>query len=150
MLLAAPLPDMMAIDGRNEVVQLADHYAIAPAAGKYDVQCIDPEHPNEEGHGHNDITKNDSLADDDDTASASAITSQLVQVAAPILAPPVQMQTQYLPAHRQGRGFDSLQSLQNRLPHPASNAAVCFAKVATDQVDDRTQRYHCNDFAYTI
>ena len=38
MQLAAPLPDMMAIDGRNGVVQLADHYAIAQASGVYDVQ----------------------------------------------------------------------------------------------------------------
>jgi hypothetical protein len=33
MQLAAPLPDMMPIDDRNEAVQLADHDAIAPAAG---------------------------------------------------------------------------------------------------------------------
>jgi hypothetical protein len=44
MQLAAPLPDMMAIDGRNGVVQLADHYAIAPAAGVYDdLQRLGPE-----------------------------------------------------------------------------------------------------------
>jgi hypothetical protein len=33
MQLAAPLPDMMPIEDRDEAVQLADHDAIAPAAG---------------------------------------------------------------------------------------------------------------------
>ena len=33
---AATLPDMITVDRRNRVVQLADQYAIAPAAGMYD------------------------------------------------------------------------------------------------------------------
>ena len=35
MQLAAPLPDMMIIGGRDGALQLADHYAIAPDAGVY-------------------------------------------------------------------------------------------------------------------
>ena len=93
---------------------------------------------------------NDRIADDDDAARASAMASQLVQVAAPIQTPPVQMQTQYLPAQRHGRGVDSLQSLQNRLPQSASNRAVRFATVATDQVNHKPQRSHSNDSAITI
>jgi hypothetical protein len=52
MQLTAPLPDMIGIDGRNGVVQLADHCVIAPAAGVYDdVQRLNPESQHDEGKG---------------------------------------------------------------------------------------------------
>ena len=55
MQLAAPLPDMIAIDGRNEVVQLADHFAIALAAGVYDdPRRLGPEQQHDKGNGVND------------------------------------------------------------------------------------------------
>ena len=43
-----------------------------------------------------------------------------------------------------------MQSLQNRLPHPASNRIVRFTTVATDEVNYRPQRYHSNDSDSTI
>ena len=40
MQLAAPLPDMMIIGGRDGAVQLADHYAIAPDAKVYNDNAV--------------------------------------------------------------------------------------------------------------
>ena len=121
MQLAAPLPDMMAIDGRNGVVQLADHYVIAPAAGVYDdLQRLGPEPQLDEGN------------------------AQLIQVAAPIPAPPMPIERQYLPAQRNGRNVDTLQSLQQ---HPSRTDTVRLA--AGDPIDDASQRYR-NDSAFTI
>ena len=37
----APLPDMIAIDGRSGTVQLADHSAIAPDGGSNDNDRVD-------------------------------------------------------------------------------------------------------------
>jgi hypothetical protein len=80
MQLAAPLPDMMAIDGRIAVVQLANHYVIAPAAGVYDdIQRLGPQPEHDEGNGVNDTGPG--LDDGDADAIAPA---QLIQVAAPI------------------------------------------------------------------
>ena len=40
---AAELSDILAINRRNCVSQLANHYASAPAAGVYDLQRLGPE-----------------------------------------------------------------------------------------------------------
>jgi Reverse transcriptase (RNA-dependent DNA polymerase) len=123
--LAAPLPDMMAIEGRNGVVQLADNYAIAPAAGVYDDEAIqEPAPPIDESIGDLSLRMDDPTADDD-TAPAAA-----EQLSAPMLAP---IQTQYLPAQRHGRGVDSLQSLQKRVLFTTTEPVS--TKIA-DKVDD--------------
>jgi hypothetical protein len=137
MQLAAPLPDMMAIDGRNGVVQLADHYAIAPAVGVYDdVQGLGPEPQYDEGNGVNDPGTVD--------GDAPAVAEQQTQIAAPIPATSMPIQRQYLPAQRHGRGVDSQQSLQQ---HPSRGVPV--RSHAIDLVDDAAQRYR-NDSAFTI
>jgi hypothetical protein len=66
---------MMAIDGRNGAVQLADHYAIAPAAGVYDdVQGLGPEPQYDEGNGDHDPGPVD--------GDAPAVAQQQIQIAA--------------------------------------------------------------------
>ena len=101
MQLAAPLPDMMIIGGRDGAVQLADHYAIAPDAGVYGddaVQDHDDGLPIHQGHVQV------GPRSEDDVASVGAQIPTLAQI-------PTQTQTEYLPAKRHGRGVDSLQSL---------------------------------------
>jgi hypothetical protein len=109
---------MMAIDGRSGVVQLADRYAIAPAAGVYDdAHGLGPEPQCDEGNGVTDLGPVPGLVDGD----APAIAQQWIQIAAPIAAISVPTQRQYLPAQRHGRGVDSLQSLQQ---HPSKGVPV--------------------------
>jgi hypothetical protein len=132
---------MMAIDGRNGAVQLADHYAIAPAAGVYDdVQGLGPEPQYDEGNRVNDPGPVPGPVDGD----APAVAQQQIQIAAPIPATSMPIQRQYLPAQRHGRGVDSLQSLQQ---HPSRGVPV--RSHAIDLVDDAPQRYR-NDSAFTI
>ena len=129
MQLAAPLPDMIAIDGRNEVVQLADHFAIALAAGVYDdLRRLGPEQQHDKGNGVNDAGSG--LGD---------APAQQIQIAAPITAPPMSIKRLYLPAKNHGRDVDSRQSLKE---HP--NRAAFVRLAATDPVDDAPQRYRNN------
>jgi hypothetical protein len=101
---------MMAIDGRDGVVQLVDHYAIAPAAGVYDdVQGLGPEPQYDEGDGVNDPGPVPRPVDGD----ALAIAQQQIQIAAPIPATSMPIQRQYLPAQRHGRGVDSVGNPEN-------------------------------------
>ena len=51
---SVPLPDMMAIDGRNGVLQLADHFALAPDAGVDDVHDPYLQPTYDEGNGNAD------------------------------------------------------------------------------------------------
>jgi hypothetical protein len=103
---------MMAIDGCNGVVQLADHYATAAAAGVYDdVQGLGPEPQYDEGNGVTDPGPIPGPVDGD----ASAIAQQQINIAVPIPNTSMPTQRQYLPAERHGRGVDSLQSLQQHL-----------------------------------
>jgi hypothetical protein len=89
---------MMAIDGRSGVVQLADHYAIALAAGVYDDAY------RLEGNGVTDLGPVPGLVDGD----APAIAQQWIQIAAPIAAISMPTQKQYLSAQCHGRGVESL------------------------------------------
>ena len=126
MQLAAPLPYLIAIDGRNEVVQLVDHFAIAPAAGVYDdPRKLGPEQQHDKGNGVNDP----SFGLDDAPA-------QQIQISTPILAPPMSIKRLYLPAKNHGRDVDCRQSLQQ---HPSR--AVLVRLAATDPVDGAPQRY---------
>ena len=137
MQLAAPLPDMMAIDGRNGVVQLADHYAIAPAAGVYNDEAVQgPEPPNDQSN--DDPIPEDPIPEDD---TATAFAPQQAQIPTSTSTPP-----QYLPAQRHGRGVDSLQSLQKYVLHSATEAVPTMIN---DQADDESHRYD-NDSAFTI
>jgi hypothetical protein len=94
---------------------------------------------NDEGNGVND--PGPGL---DDGGAAAIAPAQQIQIDAPIPAPPMPIERQYLPAQRHGRGVDSLQSLQK---HPSRADSVRLA--ASDPVDDASQRYR-NDSAFTI
>ena len=88
MQLAAPLPDMMIIGGRDGAVQLADHYAIAPDAGVYGddaVQDHDDGLPIHQDHVQV------GPRSEDDIASVGAQIPKLAQI-------PTQTLTKYLQA----------------------------------------------------
>jgi hypothetical protein len=106
MQLAAPLPDMMSIDDRNEAAQLADHDAIAPAAG---VDYYEAELPDNQSND----TEDQIPADSPERAQAFIPTPTLT---------PKPMQTQHLLAQRHGRGVDSLQSLQKLVRYSDTEA----------------------------
>jgi hypothetical protein len=132
---------MMAIEGRNGVVQLADHYAIIPAAGEYDdVQELGPEPQYDEGNG---VTNPGSVPGPVD-CDAPAVLQQQIQIASPIPARSMPTQRQYLPAQRHGRGVDFLQSLQQ---HPSRGVQV--RSNAIHLVDDAPQRFR-DDSAFTF
>jgi hypothetical protein len=124
-------------------VQLADHYAIALAAGMYDDLLRlgpEPQPQHDKGDGVND--PGHGLDDGDAGAIPPA---QQIQVATPTLAPQMLIQRQYLPAQRHDRSVDSLQSLQQ---HPSR--AIPVRSAANDPVDDASQKYRNNDSVFTI
>ena len=99
------------------------------------VQSLGSEPQHDEGDPGTDL---------DDHDAAAILPAQQIQVAAPILAPPMPIQIKYLPAPRHGRSVDFLQSLQQ----PPSRA-VPVKLAATGPVNDAPDRFR-NEFAFTI
>ena len=129
----APLPDMMAIDGRSELVQLADHSAITPDEG------VD----NDSAAAATDI--HGALLDMDGTRLTHVQENIDDDNSAPNIDPvpfalqSAPTQTTYLPAQRRGRGIDSLQSLLSHneptiVLHTAADAVI--TKISNQDVDD--------------
>ena len=135
--LAAPLPDMMAIDGRSGLVHLADHSAIAPEEGvdndsaAADADILDSSTDaagiagSENAHGSENIT--------DESHIGTNISPPVIDLVPPAL------QKTYLPAQRRGRGVDSLQNLLSHneptiVLHTAAEAVI--ERIANQDVDN--------------
>ena len=113
----APLPDMIAIDGRSGTVQLADHSAIAPDEGVNDNDRVDADFHEVTNVPNNETTEHEQARDDGSLRRTTGVTE------------PMPIQTDYLPAQRRGRGLDSLQSLQRHnepsiVLHTATDALI--------------------------
>jgi predicted lactoylglutathione lyase len=138
---AAPLPDMMNIDGRAGIMQLADHYAIAPDAGVNDDIGGAPDNQGEDIEGLNEVA----IVNSGEVAVAS---EEVLE--APVEASHLHLPRHYLPAQRHGRGVDSLQGLQGSprtlILHSATDAVV--AKIRNELV--RKSAWRDDHFAFTM
>ena len=121
---AAPLPDMMTIDGRPGLVQLADLSEIAPDEG------VDNDNENDSEPTAAGIHEIQSDTDADFMHNGNGQTSDhLTDPIPPVLQSAVPLQRTYPPAQRRGRGLDSLQSLSNHIEprivlHTAADAVM--------------------------
>lgn len=98
------------------------------------MQGLGPEPPNDERNGQDDRRIDYPIPDDGDAASPSAMTTQLIQIVAPIIASPVQMQTQYLPAQRNSRSVDSSQEYSKAPIASSSKSTIDHSDIKVSTV----------------
>ena len=135
--LAAPLPDMMAIDGRFGLVHLADNNASTPDEGVDNygtATAADIHEPTSDiagtgpTHGHEIIP---------DTSPIDIDSGPVTDMMPPLLQSE-SLQKTYPPAQRRGGGVDSLQNLLSHneptiILHTAADAVL--SKIANQDVD---------------